>query len=222
MGLHAGQAPSLTVEGSGGVYLLKDEYVWEMWQCLSLWMRSLCRLTIQEGSLDLIVGRALEGEQEVGKELSERWRHLSSIIQLGSKGQDKRGSRKEGERRVCRVPPTTLVRCYHEAFHYGADVHTLRKAKSGSLQQFVHAISSCEDMGSSLFSVDEVHKITVLDLRLANTDRNGGNILVCKEREKALKLVPIDHGYCLPEKFEDCSFEWLYWPQAQSLIHLLH
>ncbi|MCE3051398.1 hypothetical protein HAX54_049731, partial [Datura stramonium] len=26
----------------------------------------------------------------------------------------------------------------------------------------------------------------------------------------------IDHGYCLPENFEDCTFDWLYWPQAQQ------
>ena len=73
------------------------------------------------------------------------------------------------------------------------------KAKLGSLQQFVHALSSCEDMGCSKFPVKEVHKIAVLDMRLANTDRNGANILVCRGENNELKLVPIDHGYCLPE-----------------------
>ncbi|KAK4748661.1 hypothetical protein SAY87_015247 [Trapa incisa] len=29
-----------------------------------------------------------------------------------------------------------------------------------------------------------------------------------------IHLVPIDHGYCLPETLEDCTFDWLYWPQA--------
>ncbi|GJM90911.1 hypothetical protein PR202_ga07236 [Eleusine coracana subsp. coracana] len=50
---------------------------------------------------------------------------------------------------------------------------------------------------------------------LANADRHAGNILVCQDGNH-LKLVPIDHGYCLPEKFEDCTFEWLYWPQARE------
>jgi len=29
-------------------------------------------------------------------------------------------------------------------------------------------------------------------------------------------LIPIDHGYCLPDSFEDCTFDWLYWPQARQ------
>ena len=30
------------------------------------------------------------------------------------------------------------------------------------------------------------------------------------------ELVPIDHGYVLPDTFQDISFEWLYWPQARA------
>ena len=30
------------------------------------------------------------------------------------------------------------------------------------------------------------------------------------------ELVPIDHGYVLPDSFQDISFEWLYWPQARA------
>ena len=32
----------------------------------------------------------------------------------------------------------------------------------------------------------------------------------------AHELVPIDHGYVLPDCFQDISFEWLYWPQARA------
>lgn len=32
----------------------------------------------------------------------------------------------------------------------------------------------------------------------------------------AHELVPIDHGYVLPDSFQDISFEWLYWPQARA------
>jgi hypothetical protein len=53
-----------------------------------------------------------------------------------------------------------------------------------------------------------------LDIRLANTDRNGSNILVSSNADGTVRLTPIDHGYCLPSTFEDISFEWLYWPQA--------
>jgi hypothetical protein len=30
----------------------------------------------------------------------------------------------------------------------------------------------------------------------------------------AYELIPIDHGFCLPEAFEAPYFEWLHWPQA--------
>lgn len=50
------------------------------------------------------------------------------------------------------------------------------------------------------FPVDEVHKISVLDIRLANADRHAGNILFSKDGGKGkILLVPIDHGYCLPD-----------------------
>ncbi|KAG5061556.1 hypothetical protein JHK87_002585 [Glycine soja] len=58
--------------------------------------------------------------------------------------------------------------------------------------------------------LEEVHKITVLDLRMAN----AGNILFRKEADGHTLLIPIDHGYCLLEK--DCTFDWLYWPQARQ------
>jgi hypothetical protein len=55
----------------------------------------------------------------------------------------------------------------------------------------------------------------ILDLRLGNTDRNGGNILARRGPAGAWELVPIDHGCCLPDSFEDLSFEWAWWPQAE-------
>ncbi|MQL80956.1 hypothetical protein Taro_013411 [Colocasia esculenta] len=116
------------------------------------------------------------------------------------------------------VPPTVMVHCLHEGFnHPGGYVHALESVKIGSLQMFMHNICTCEDMGPRAFPVEEVHKISVLDIRLANADRHGGNILVRKEGvEGRFVLIPIDHGYCLPENFEDCTFEWLYWPQARE------
>lgn len=72
-------------------------------------------------------------------------------------------------------------------------------------------------MGPRAFPVEDVHKISVLDIRLANADRHAGNILISKDGcNNRLALIPIDHGYCLPENFEDCTFEWLYWPQARE------
>ncbi len=44
----------------------------------------------------------------------------------------------------------------------------------------------------------------------------AGNILVKRGASGAHELVPIDHGYVLPDSFQDISFEWLYWPQARA------
>ncbi|KAK7292812.1 hypothetical protein RJT34_15666 [Clitoria ternatea] len=111
------------------------------------------------------------------------------------------------------VPPTVLAKCLHEGFNHPGDL----TAKIGSLQMFMENNGSCEDMGPGAFPVKEVHKISVLDIRLANADRHAGNILISKEEENdQAVLIPIDHGYCLPTSFEDCTFEWLYWPQARQ------
>ncbi|KAK7332741.1 hypothetical protein VNO80_29496 [Phaseolus coccineus] len=109
------------------------------------------------------------------------------------------------------VPPTLMIKCLHKAFNYPREL----TPKIGSLQMFTENSGSCEDMGPGAFPVKEVHKISVLDIRLANADRHAGNILISKEEDNNQSvLIPIDHGYCLPTSFEDCTFEWLYWPQA--------
>ncbi|KAI6702611.1 hypothetical protein NL676_011747 [Syzygium grande] len=111
------------------------------------------------------------------------------------------------------VPPTVMVKCLNTGFNHPNNV----SMKIGSLQMFMENQGSCEDMGPGAFPVNEVHKISVLDIRLANADRHAGNILLSKEGASGQALlIPIDHGYCLPESFEDCTFDWLYWPQARQ------
>ena len=64
--------------------------------------------------------------------------------------------------------------------------------KVGSLQHFVHAEGDCEDRGPAPFPVQEVHKIAQLDLRIANTDRNGGNILARRRQsDSSWQLIPV-------------------------------
>ncbi|KAI3444408.1 hypothetical protein Pfo_001073 [Paulownia fortunei] len=109
------------------------------------------------------------------------------------------------------VPPTVYVRCLHRGFNHPGGV----SVKTGSLQMFMENNGSCEDMGPSAFPIQEVHKIAALDIRMANADRHAGNILLSKGEDGQIVLIPIDHGYCLPYSFEDCTFDWLYWPQAR-------
>lgn len=86
---------------------------------------------------------------------------------------------------------------------------------AGSLQEYQPHFDSAENIGTSLFSVEQVHKIGVLDVRLLNLDRHSGNILVS---EPDYSLHPIDHGFSLPDfrDTSDVSFEWLYWKQCKE------
>ncbi|CBZ50223.1 hypothetical protein NCLIV_006980 [Neospora caninum Liverpool] len=105
------------------------------------------------------------------------------------------------------IPPTTMVEACHPAFCYKSPVQlgttgdhlmmnsymaatpesrhapstvagTHLKWKAGSLQQFAQAKESCGDYNPLLFSVSDVHRIALFDIRVMNLDRNDGNILV--------------------------------------------
>jgi hypothetical protein len=87
--------------------------------------------------------------------------------------------------------------------------------KIGSLQIFVgHDDCAC-NYSSDLFDTDEVHKIGILDMRICNTDRNDGNILL-KKSDSKFALIPIDHGMSFPSSFEfrEEDYCWLSWPQS--------
>jgi len=142
------------------------------------------------------------------------------------------------------VPATTLVEARHPAFNTngarlkviegGASVgsHSLSFSsasisptqglpkKVGSLQVFVNAECSMDDLSPSKLTADEVHKIAVLDIRLMNADRNSANLL-CRRRPEDpdyIDLVPIDHGYCLRSVGDVSWFDWCWldWPQTKQ------
>ncbi|KAH9329215.1 hypothetical protein KI387_001323 [Taxus chinensis] len=132
-----------------------------------------------------------------------------------------------------KVPPTALVKATHSIFNVNANVFPCMSepfAKIGSLQRFVPHEYDASEHGTSCFPVGAVHRIGILDVRILNTDRHAGNILVRRLVEEkcnswtlydlrvydALELIPIDHGLCLPEALDDPYFEWLHWPQASS------
>ncbi len=88
--------------------------------------------------------------------------------------------------------------------------HKERAPKIGSLQSFVKSEGPIENYSADLFDADEIHKIAVLDLRIMNLDRNTENILV-QRVGSGYRLVPIDHGLCIPDSLEVCSYDlaWL-------------
>jgi len=105
------------------------------------------------------------------------------------------------------------------------------RVQVGSLQAYITNDGPSCDFGSSMFPVDEVHKIGILDLHMFNIDRNDGNILV-RKTPKGCQLYPIDHGFSLPDyrklsdACESIRYDWMSWPQAQepfsaeSLAHI--
>ncbi|XVE91689.1 hypothetical protein REPUB_Repub01dG0032200 [Reevesia pubescens] len=122
------------------------------------------------------------------------------------------------------VPPTVLVKITHSIFNVndGVNGHNYHKknlvSKIASFQQFIPHDFDASDHGTSSFPVSAVHRIGILDIRIFNTDRHAGNLLVRKldgiGRFGQVELIPIDHGLCLPETLEDPYFEWIHWPQA--------
>jgi hypothetical protein len=122
------------------------------------------------------------------------------------------------------VPPTTLVKITHSIFNVNDGVNGNKPhkkklvSKIASFQQFIPHDFDASDHGTSSFPVSAVHRIGILDIRIFNTDRHAGNLLVRKldgvGRFGQVELIPIDHGLCLPETLEDPYFEWIHWPQA--------
>ncbi|XP_022951740.1 phosphatidylinositol 4-kinase gamma 7-like [Cucurbita moschata] len=122
------------------------------------------------------------------------------------------------------VPVTALVRITHSIFNVNDGVNGNKPSKNklvskiASFQEFIPHDFDASDYGTSSFPVVGVHRIGILDIRVFNTDRHGGNLLVRKldgvGRFGQVELIPIDHGLCLPETLEDPYFEWIHWPQA--------
>lgn len=59
----------------------------------------------------------------------------------------------------------------------------------------------------------------MFDIRICNLDRNSANLVVRFESTptgRVLRLVPIDHGLCLPDNIEVnwYSWEWMKFPQV--------
>ncbi|KAJ6799456.1 phosphatidylinositol 4-kinase gamma 4-like [Iris pallida] len=202
-GLEKGNLPVMSAEGSGGAYFMQDESGLKYVAVFKPIDEEPMAENNPRGLPLSLDGEGLKRGTRVGE---GAYREVAAYV-LDHPVNGRRSFNSD-EIGFSGVPPTAMVRCVD-----GGE----KGFKIGSFQKFVKNYGSCEDMGPRAFPVEEVHKIAVLDLRLANADRHAGNMLVCKEGEDGkFVLVPIDHGYCLPENFEDCTFEWLYWPQARQ------
>ncbi|KAL4571784.1 hypothetical protein LXL04_018549 [Taraxacum kok-saghyz] len=122
------------------------------------------------------------------------------------------------------VPPSALVKICHVTFNINhsstSNPNSIKSPpfKITSIQRYVEHETDAGDLGPSGFSISSVHRIGILDIRLLNLDRHAGNMLVKNFHGSyaagAAELIPIDHGFCLPESLDDPYFEWLHWPQS--------
>ncbi|TDH70369.1 hypothetical protein CCR75_007690 [Bremia lactucae] len=202
-GLALGLAPVLAMDGTGGTYFFKDPS-----------HRNVCCFKPQD-------------EEPFGPNNPR-----GLVGQLGQNGL-RRGilSGEACERELAAyildkdhfagVPPTSLVESRHPVFNYTSSSGAIY-FKVGSLQEFVRHDDVVSDLSPNQFSIHQVHKIVLLDMRLLSTDRNDANILVRKRRSQSMghaefELIPIDHGYCLPQFLEIgwCDWCWFNWPQLQ-------
>ncbi|KAL2336210.1 hypothetical protein Fmac_010656 [Flemingia macrophylla] len=249
-GLDSGNYPIRSAEGTGGAYFMLDSTGQKYVSVFKPIDEEPMAVNNPRGLPFSVDGEGLKKGTRVGQ---GAFREVAAyILDHPMSG---RRSLFGDEKGFAGVPPTVMVKCLHKGFNHPGDLTT----KIGSLQMFMENNGSCEDMGPGAFPVKEVHKITVLDMRLANADRHAGNILIGKEEENdQAVLIPIDHGYCFPtswyilfaltemfklcfllldmggkcviyrlqdfaapdsmifNQFEDCTFEWLYWPQTRQ------
>lgn len=207
-GLECRNSPIRSMEGTGGAYFMQDYSGQKFVSVFKPTDEEPMAVNNPRGLPLSTDGEGLKKGTRVGE---GAFREVAAYILDHPKG----GKRSlfGDEEGFAGVPPTVLVKCFHKGFNYAED----DPYKVGSLQMFMENSGGCEDMGPGSFPVKEVHKIAVLDIRLANADRHAGNILLSEDPENGQTvLIPIDHGYCLPESFEDCTFDWLYWPQSRQ------
>lgn len=196
-GLEKGRKPVQSSEGSGGAYLMQDSFGLKYVSVFKPTDEEPMAINNPRGLPISVDGEGLKKGTRVEQ---GALREVAAYI-LDHPRKGLRSHRNNEEQGFAGVPPTVMVKCMHEGFHHPEGYKNVSSnVKIGSLQMFMKNIGSCEDMGPSAFPVEEVHKISVLDIRLANADRHAGNILVAKDgKDGSTVLIPIDHGYCLPD-----------------------
>lgn len=184
--------PELSVEGTQGTYFLKD-------------------------SLGNIVGVFKPSDEEVCEDgnprgLKSRSAALKTGVPPGEGWKREIAAYRLDHGHFAGVPETLRLEMPGRYFaHEGEGI------KIGSFQRFVKSDGAVWDVAPGHLPVEEVHRLAVLDIRLCNSDRHGGNVLFARGPDgKIVDLIPIDHGACAPTNLEDTEFDWLMWPQSRE------
>uniref|UniRef100_A0A7S1EPB5 PI3K/PI4K catalytic domain-containing protein n=1 Tax=Timspurckia oligopyrenoides TaxID=708627 RepID=A0A7S1EPB5_9RHOD len=115
-----------------------------------------------------------------------------------------------------RVPQTALAKVDISLPDKQCVVSRSERPKDGAFQVYVSNLGDADDFGPGVFITEDVHRIAVLDIRTLNCDRHGGNLLVVPSNSGSYGLIPIDHGYILPDRLPTCPWPvWMDWKQAK-------
>jgi len=251
-GLKAHQDPEAATEGLGGTYFFRNE--------------AGAKIAIMK-PCDEEPLAPNNPKGFVGRQLGEPG--LKPTVRVGEAASREVAAYLLDHDHFAKVPHTVMVRMSHPIFHVAPQASAPKATKGkceevddlarvqdlevdddlplklGSLQEFVPHECDTSELGASRYSVRDVQRIGILDVRLLNTDRHAGNILVrhiapsyssssavggatggsfrSADAQGALaglslqdhyELIPIDHGFALPESLEPPYFEWQHWPQA--------
>ena len=188
-GLESSKQPIRSSDGMGGTYILQDVLGNKYLFVFKPMDEELMAVNNPQWLPISTNGEGLKRRTRVGE---GAFREVAAYILDHPRSEPH--SLLSGEVGFAGVPPTVLVECLHKGFNHPDGYECASKnVKIGSLQMFMKNFGSCEDMGPRDFPVDEVHKISVFDIRMANADRHAGNILVSKEGEEGrIALIPID------------------------------
>jgi len=210
IGLSNGYQPSLSKAGTGGAYFLKGDggkvvAVFKPEDEEPLARNNPRRRERSGGNADDDSGVGVPGRDDMTfsgsstSMLSQSWSGGGMSI-LG--GRMRNESTVEGLKRGSRVgdgaanevaaylidhggragvPATALVNLRCSA----AGAGSRGGVKRGALQEFVHSVGDAEEISPSLFLTQDVHGIAILDMRIAQCDRHGGNVLVVDDSDVA-------------------------------------
>lgn len=195
-GLALGLAPSLTMEGTGGTYFLRNAH---------RKIRAVFKPLNEEPFTPF------NPREYIGKLGHSGFRNG---VFSGEAGYREVAAYLLDHGNFSGVPHSTIVEAQHDTFSYGPSHHRAVTPKKGSLQEYINSKGCIENFSNSIISKEEIHRIAILDIRILNMDRNEGNILVLDN----YKLVPIDHGLSIPDCFEISEYDlcWMSWVHSKQ------
>jgi len=167
IGLKAGVSPTLADDAMGGTYFLRDSF------------RSICVVFKPSDEEPSAPNNPRQSRSFMGKYRSA---YIGGI--LPGFGMFRELAAFALDDGFAGVPPTHLAKVRHSSFFTGVkdkDSLLSHSYKIGSVQSYVRSVGSAVDIGPSLFDIEDIHRIAIMDIRLCNMDRHAGNLLVSHE-----------------------------------------